>query len=151
MTPEDLVESLCRAHDLRRDPTKAPCVIVCQGNIFTAPHEGCRGTSPFSDRLLFRWWGNKLNRKSVTTSFGVRLRSEDSPSWAGLARRVVRGYTRSISGTSVSTRHTFPFLHESNGNGLRFSRALTSRHLLRTPRLQKLWIITLSHRKVKVF
>src|SRR6516162_4549315 len=34
-SPEDLIESLCRAHDLRRDPTKSPCVIVCQGNIFT--------------------------------------------------------------------------------------------------------------------
>src|SRR5438094_7030120 len=34
-TPEELLESLWRAQDRRRDPSKAPCILVCQGNIFT--------------------------------------------------------------------------------------------------------------------
>jgi len=62
-TPEDLVESLCRANDLRRDPAETPCVIVCQGNIFSRRCRDAGDRLRFLTGCLFRWWGNKLNKE----------------------------------------------------------------------------------------
>jgi hypothetical protein len=90
-TPEELVESLCRANDLRRDPAKAPCVIVCQGNIFTRRRRDAGERLRFLAGCLFRWWGNKLNKEERYHI--VRRASEvrGFTSWEGLGRRVGTG------------------------------------------------------------
>jgi hypothetical protein len=91
MTPEDLVESLCRAHDLRRDPTKAPCVIVCQGNIFTRRMKDAGERLRFLTACLFRWWGNKLNKEERYHIVRRAAEVRGFSSWGGLARRVGTG------------------------------------------------------------
>ncbi len=90
-TPEDLVESLCRAHDLRRDPTKAPCVIVCQGNIFTRRLRDAGERLRFLTACLFRWWGNRLNREERYQMVRRAAEIRGFSSWAGLAQRVGKG------------------------------------------------------------
>ena len=91
MTPEDLVESLCRAHDLCRDPTKAPCVIVCQGNIFTRRMKDAGNRLRFLTACLFRWWANKLNKEERYHIVRRAAEVRGFSSWAGLARRVGMG------------------------------------------------------------
>jgi hypothetical protein len=90
-TAEELVESLSRAHDLRRDPAKAPCVIVCQGDIFTRRLRDAGERLRFLTASLFRWWGNKLNKEEryhmVRRAADVRGFS----TWSGLAQRVGKG------------------------------------------------------------
>lgn len=90
-TPEELVESLRRAHDLRRDPTKSPCVIVCQGNIFTRRLKNAGERLRFLTACLFRWWSNKLSKEERYHM--VRRASEvrGFANWNGLARRVGKG------------------------------------------------------------
>ena len=90
-TPEDLVESLCRAHDLRRDPIKAPCVIVCQGNIFTHRMKDAGERLRFLTACLFRWWGNKLNKEERYHIVRRAAEVRGFSSWGGLARRVGTG------------------------------------------------------------
>jgi hypothetical protein len=90
-TPEDLVESLCRAHDLRRDPTKAPCVIVCQGNIFTRRLREAGERLRFLTACLFRWWGNKLNREERYHIVRRAAEVRGFSNWGGLGRRVGTG------------------------------------------------------------
>lgn len=90
-TPEDLVESLCRAHDLRRDPTKTPCVIVCQGNIFTRRLRDAGERLRFLTACLFRWWGNKLNKEERYHIVRRAAEVRGFSSWGGLARRVGKG------------------------------------------------------------
>jgi hypothetical protein len=90
-TPEDLVESLCRAHDLRRDPTKTPCVIVCQGNIFTRRMRDSGERLRFLTACLFRWWGNKLNLEERYHIVRRAAEVRGFSSWDGLARRVGKG------------------------------------------------------------
>jgi len=90
-TPEDLVESLCRAHDLRRDPTKAPCVIVCQGNVFTRRMNDAGERLRFLTACLFRWWGNKLNKEERYHIVRRAAEVRGFSSWGGLARRVGTG------------------------------------------------------------
>ncbi len=90
-TPEDLVESLYRAHDLRRDPVKAPCVIVCQGDIFTRRLRDVGERMRFLTACLFRWWGNKLNKED---RFHIVRRGGEVrgfTNWSGLAKRVGKG------------------------------------------------------------
>lgn len=90
-TPEDLVESLCRAHDLRRDPAKAPCVIVCQGDIFTRRMKDAGERLRFVTACLFRWWGNKLNKEERFHIVRRAAEVRGFSSWSGLARRLGKG------------------------------------------------------------
>lgn len=89
-TLEDLVESLCRAHDRRRDPTKAPCVIVCQGNIFTRRLQDAGERLRFLAACLFRWWGNKLNKKERCHIVRWAAKVRGFSNWEGKAY-VVKG------------------------------------------------------------
>lgn len=90
-TPEELVESLCRAHDLRRDPIKAPCVIVCQGNIFTRRLRDAGERLRFLTACLFRWWGNKLNKEERYHIVRRAAEVRGFSNWGGLAQRVGKG------------------------------------------------------------
>jgi hypothetical protein len=90
-TPEDLVESLCRAHDLRRDPAKAPCLIVCQGNIFTRRLRDAGERLRFLTACLFRWWGNKLNKEERYHVVRRAAEVRGFSAWGPLARRVGKG------------------------------------------------------------
>ena len=90
-SPEDLIESLCRAHDLRRDPTKTPCVIVCQGTIFTRRMRDAGDRLLFLTACLFRWWGNKLNKEERYHIVRRAAEVRGFSNWDGLARRVGKG------------------------------------------------------------
>jgi hypothetical protein len=90
-TPEDLIESLCRANDLRRDPAKAPCVIVCPGNLFTKKLSDAGERLRFLTACLFRWWGNKLNKEERYHIVRRAAEVHGFSSWDGLARRVGKG------------------------------------------------------------
>lgn len=90
-TPEELVESLWRANDLRRDPTRTPCVLVCQGNIFTRQLKDAGERLRFLAACLFRWWGNKLNIEERYQIVRRAAEVRGFSSWDGLARRLGRG------------------------------------------------------------
>jgi hypothetical protein len=90
-TLEDLVESLSRANDLRRDPAKAPCVIVCQGDIFTRRLRDAGERLRFLTACLFRWWGNRLNREERYQMVRRAAEIRGFSNWDGLARRVGKG------------------------------------------------------------
>jgi hypothetical protein len=89
--PEDFVEALCRAHDLRRNPAKAPCVIVCQGDIFTRRIRDAGERLRFLTACLFRWWGNKLNREERYHMVRRAAEVRGFWTWGGLAQRVGKG------------------------------------------------------------
>jgi len=90
-TAEELVESLSRAHDLRRDPAKAPCVIVCQGDIFTRRLRDAGERLRFLTACLFRWWGNKLNKEERYHMVRRAAEVRGFLGWGGLAQRVGKG------------------------------------------------------------
>lgn len=82
-TLEDLVESLCRANDGRRDPTKTPCVIICQGNIFSRRLQDAGERLRFLTACLFRWWGNKLTMKKRRKILYGACNSPGFNNWEG--------------------------------------------------------------------
>jgi hypothetical protein len=88
---EDLVESLCRAHDLRRNPVKSPCVIVCQGDIFTRRMRDAGERLRFLTACLFRWWGNKLNKEQRYHMVRRAAEVRGFSTWGGLSQRVGKG------------------------------------------------------------
>jgi hypothetical protein len=90
-TPEDLVESLCRARDLRRDPSKAPCLIVCPGNIFTRRLRDAGERVRFLTACLLRWWGNKLNKEERYHVVRRAAEVRGFTAWGPLARRLGKG------------------------------------------------------------
>ena len=90
-SPEELVEGLCRANDLRRDPTKAPCVIVCQGNIFTRRRRDAGDRLRFLAGCLFRWWGNKLNKEERYHIVRRAAQVRGYTHWADRARWTGKG------------------------------------------------------------
>ena len=90
-TPEELVESLCLANDLRRDPAKAPCVIVCQGDIFTRRCRDAGDRLRFLTGCLFRWWGNKLNKKERYHMVRRAAKVRGYEHWVHKARREGKG------------------------------------------------------------
>lgn len=87
-TAEELVESLCRAHDLRR---KAPCVLVCEANVFTKKLKDVGERLRFLTACLFRWWGNKLNKEERYHMVRRAAEVRGFSSWGGLAWRVGKG------------------------------------------------------------
>lgn len=90
-TPEDLIESLWRANDRRRDPSRPPCVIVCQGNIFTRRMRDSGERLRFLAACLFRWWGNKINMEERYHIVRRAAEVRGFSNWDGLARRMGKG------------------------------------------------------------
>ncbi len=90
-TPEELVESLRRAHDLRRDPEKAPCVLVCQANVFTRRLRDAGERLRFIAASLFRWWGNKLSNEERYQIVRRAAEVRGFSHWAERARWMSKG------------------------------------------------------------
>lgn len=90
-TPEELVESLRRAHDLRRDPEKAPCVLVCQANIFTRRLRDAGERLRFIAASVFRWWSNKLSHEERYQIIRRAAEVRGFAHWTERARRVGQG------------------------------------------------------------
>jgi len=88
-SPEELFASLRRASDLRRDPVRAPNVLIAEGNLFGKQINV--DLLRFLSACLFRWWGNRftnyeryqiIRRSGEVRGFG---------SWSEGARRVGSG------------------------------------------------------------
>jgi hypothetical protein len=90
-TAEDLVESLRRAQDIRSDSAKAPCVFVCQGDIFTRRLRDAGERLRFLTACLFRWWGNKLTKEQRYHMVRRAAEVRGFSTWDGLAQRVGKG------------------------------------------------------------
>ncbi len=90
-TPEDLFQSLRRVTDLPRNSTKAPCLLVCQANIFTRRIRDAGERLRFLTGCLFRWWGNKLKKEERFRIVRRAAEVRGFTSWGGLARRVSKG------------------------------------------------------------
>ena len=87
----ELAEGLQRASDLRRDPRKNPCVLICAANVFRRRVGDLDERLRFLAACLFRWWGNKLTQheryRIVSRAADVR----GFASWAESASRVSKG------------------------------------------------------------
>jgi hypothetical protein len=138
-TPEDLVESLCRAHDLRRDPTKSPCVIVCQGNIFTRRYAGRWGTSPFPDRLSIPLVGQQTEQGGTLPHRSACGRGPRVLQLGRAGPASGHGGIRGRSlGLSTSTRsYLSPSATRAAAMATDSPEHSTSRHPLPTPRSQR--------------
>jgi hypothetical protein len=90
-TAEDLVESLRRVRNTRRDSATAPCVLVCQGDIFTRRLRDAGERLRFMTACLFRWWGNKLNKEQRYHIVRRAAEVRGFSTWGGLAQRVSKG------------------------------------------------------------
>ncbi len=82
---------LRRAQGIRRDSAKAPCVLVCQGDIFTRRLRDAGERLRFLTACLFRWWGNKLNKEERYHMVRRAAEIRGFSTWGGLAQRVGKG------------------------------------------------------------
>jgi hypothetical protein len=85
------VQSLRRASDLRRGPEKAPCVLVCEANLFTRRLRDAGDRLRFLAACLFRWWGNRLSREERYQVVRRATEVHGFGEWGGRARRVGTG------------------------------------------------------------
>jgi len=87
----DLVEGLKRASDLRRDPGKNPSVLICTANAFRRRVAAQDERLRFLTACLFRWWGNKLNRRERYSIVSRAGEVHSFSSWARSARTLDDG------------------------------------------------------------
>jgi hypothetical protein len=84
----DLVEGLQHANDLRRDPRKNPCVLICTANTFRRRVDDLGERLRFLAACLFRWWGNKLSRYERYRIVARATEVRGFSSWAECAKRM---------------------------------------------------------------
>lgn len=87
----DLAERLQRATDLRRDPSKNPCIVICTANVFRRQVRDLDERLRFLAACLFRWWGNKLSRYERYRIVSRAAEVRNFSAWAECARRVGLG------------------------------------------------------------
>lgn len=87
----DLVDGLRRASDLRRDPRKNPCLLICTANVFTRRVSNLGEQLRFLAACLFRWWGNRL---SIHERYRIVTRAAEVHGfsrWADCAKHIGPG------------------------------------------------------------
>ena len=118
-------------------PSKAPCVIVCQGNIFTRRLRDAGERLRFLTACLFRWWGNKLNKEERYHIVRRAAEVRGFSTWGGLAQRVGKGEYE-VNLWRLPRARNIPILFATRAIGRSlFLQSLYEQTPFITPRLQR--------------